>query len=42
VTQETIEKHVHRTLGKLRLSETTADHRRVLAFPESRQGGGCG
>jgi DNA-binding NarL/FixJ family response regulator len=39
VTEGTVEKHVHRVLGKLRLPETTEDHRRVLAviaYLESR------
>jgi DNA-binding NarL/FixJ family response regulator len=31
VTDGTIEKHVHSILGKLRLPESDADHRRVLA-----------
>jgi DNA-binding NarL/FixJ family response regulator len=31
VTEATVEKHVHSILGKLRLSETQDDHRRVLA-----------
>ena len=31
VTEGTVEKHVHSILGKLRLSETEDDHRRVLA-----------
>jgi DNA-binding NarL/FixJ family response regulator len=31
VTEGTIEKHVHSILGKLRLPESNADHRRVLA-----------
>ena len=31
VTEATVEKHVHHILGKLRLSETEDDHRRVLA-----------
>lgn len=31
VTEGTVEKHVHSILGKLRLSETDDDHRRVLA-----------
>jgi DNA-binding NarL/FixJ family response regulator len=31
VTEATVEKHVHHILGKLRLSETPDDHRRVLA-----------
>jgi DNA-binding NarL/FixJ family response regulator len=31
VTEGTVEKHVHSILAKLRLSETPADHRRVLA-----------
>jgi serine/threonine-protein kinase PknK len=39
VTDGTIEKHVHSILGKLRLPESDADHRRVLAvlaFLEAR------
>jgi DNA-binding NarL/FixJ family response regulator len=39
VTEGTVEKHVHSILGKLRLSETDDDHRRVLAvvtFLETR------
>jgi DNA-binding NarL/FixJ family response regulator len=39
VTEGTVEKHVQRVLGKLRLPETEADHRRVLAvitYLESR------
>jgi DNA-binding NarL/FixJ family response regulator len=39
VTEGTVEKHVHSILGKLRLPETPASHRRVLAvitFLESR------
>ena len=39
VTEGTVEKHVHSILQKLRLSETAADHRRVLAvltFLEAR------
>jgi serine/threonine-protein kinase PknK len=39
VTEGTIEKHVHSILGKLRLPESDADHRRVLAvlaFLEAR------
>ena len=39
VTEGTVEKHVHSILGKLRLPETGADHRRVLAvltFLEAR------
>ena len=39
VTEGTIEKHVHSILGKLRLPESDADHRRVLAvlaFLETR------
>jgi DNA-binding NarL/FixJ family response regulator len=39
VTEGTVEKHVHSILGKLRLSETDDDHRRVLAvvtFLEAR------
>jgi DNA-binding NarL/FixJ family response regulator len=39
VTEGTVEKHVHSILGKLRLTETDDDHRRVLAvvrFLESR------
>jgi DNA-binding NarL/FixJ family response regulator len=39
VTEGTVEKHVHSILSKLRLSETDADHRRVLAvlaFLDSR------
>jgi DNA-binding NarL/FixJ family response regulator len=39
VTEGTVEKHVHSILSKLRLPETTADHRRVLAvlrFLEAR------
>ncbi len=39
VTEGTIEKHVHSILGKLRLPESNADHRRVLAvlaFLEAR------
>ena len=31
VTEGTVEKHVHSILGKLRLPESNADHRRVLA-----------
>ena len=31
VTEGTVEKHVHSILGKLRLTETDDDHRRVLA-----------
>jgi DNA-binding NarL/FixJ family response regulator len=31
VTEGTVEKHVHSILGKLRLPESTDDHRRVLA-----------
>jgi DNA-binding NarL/FixJ family response regulator len=31
VTEGTVEKHVHSILGKLRLPESTEDHRRVLA-----------
>jgi serine/threonine-protein kinase PknK len=31
VTEGTVEKHVHSILGKLRLTETEDDHRRVLA-----------
>jgi len=31
VTEGTVEKHVHGILGKLRLPESTDDHRRVLA-----------
>jgi DNA-binding NarL/FixJ family response regulator len=31
VTEATVEKHVHHILGKLQLSETQDDHRRVLA-----------
>jgi DNA-binding NarL/FixJ family response regulator len=40
VTEGTVEKHVHSILGKLRLSETDDDHRRVLAviaFLDGRQ-----
>jgi DNA-binding NarL/FixJ family response regulator len=40
VTEGTVEKHVHSILGKLRLSETDEDHRRVLAviaFLDGRQ-----
>jgi DNA-binding NarL/FixJ family response regulator len=39
VAESTVEKHVHSILGKLRLSETDDDHRRVLAvvtFLEAR------
>jgi DNA-binding NarL/FixJ family response regulator len=39
VTEGTVEKHVHSILGKLRLTETDDDHRRVLAvvtFLDSR------
>jgi DNA-binding NarL/FixJ family response regulator len=39
VTEGTVEKHVHSILGKLRLPESTDDHRRVLAvltFLEAR------
>jgi serine/threonine-protein kinase PknK len=31
VTEGTVEKHVHNILAKLRLRETTEEHRRVLA-----------
>jgi DNA-binding NarL/FixJ family response regulator len=31
ITEETVEKHVHSIMTKLRLSETDDDHRRVLA-----------
>jgi serine/threonine-protein kinase PknK len=31
VTEGTVEKHVHNILGKLKLADTSTDHRRVLA-----------
>jgi serine/threonine-protein kinase PknK len=31
ITEATVEKHVHSILGKLKLPESTGDHRRVLA-----------
>jgi DNA-binding NarL/FixJ family response regulator len=42
VTEGTVEKHVNRILGKLQLSSTADDHRRVLAvmaFLDARQSG---
>ena len=39
ITEATVEKHVHNILTKLRLAESEADHRRVLAvitFLDSR------